>query len=173
MDNHKQQNKKIAKLFHIIQSCFIIMCFILFNYLYIQYIQGNKIEIISGEEYAEREDYVFTPAFTIENDYIEQAIQINNVYLESIKIRLMLLGDTEGYMLRLTFCEDGNIIKEQNITQEDFVNWGYYEFLIREKVSNAKNYTLRIQQFPINNSQMDGETYFCSYVVSNAAKHIK
>lgn len=54
MDNQKYQNNKVAKLFHIIQSCFFIMCFILFNHLYIQYIQENKIEIISGEEFADR-----------------------------------------------------------------------------------------------------------------------
>lgn len=173
MNHTAHGNKKATKFFQILQVFFLIICFVLINYLYIQHIKDNKIQVASGEEYAPRENYTFTPSFTTDSDYIEQPFQIGNAYLESIKIRLMLMGDTDGYMLHLMLCEDGNIIKEASITQHDFVDWSYYEFVINERLSKNRNYSLKIQQLPVDYSQTNPSIYHSSYVISNAASHVE
>ena len=170
------KEERYALIFKFI-LCFVYILFlILVNILHFQYIKNNKVIVVSGAEYAERkeDEYIWTPAFKTSEDYIEQPFYLGSVYLESIKIRLAISHETlDGLSLRIMLCKDGTVIKEQEITHNDFVSWGYYEFEIGEQLRGNHEYTLRLQQFENTENGIVSDIFYGSYSVANAVVHVE
>jgi len=164
---------KVQKVIMFVQIGILIGIFILVNIAFCNHIVSNKVLEQSGEEYLEREEYVFSDMLLNPQDFIEQTFCPARRGMYSVKIRLALnySGLTDEFVLAIALCQGETVLQYEEVTKEQIRNWMYYDFEVADELTPGQEYTIRIRQLEGPNAE-DSERFWISYAVFHAVEHV-
>lgn len=129
---------------------------------------SNKIEINSGVQYREVQEYSFPETLMSEEDYMVQYFTPQHAGLTRIEIRLAFNNETllaeYGAEIRLRIRdEEQNILQEEIYSSDEIPNWRYCVLELDGALERGKLYAIEMQQIKGPVDENTGN-YVLSYV---------
>lgn len=149
--------KYIKRLF--LSALMFVIIGIMINAVAFSDLWNHKIEVASGTQYREMEEYMFPDTLMNEEDVIIQYFTPKRHGLNRIEIRLAfnhttLLEQYGGKIALRIKDEKQAILQEEILSSEEIPNWRYYILEMDHELERGKTYAIELQQLegPIDES---------------------
>lgn len=144
--------KQFTKYYPVFIASIIGGVLLLFIHMLIfQNLEANKILVTSTMPEKQAQEYLFPESLVSSDDYMTQYFTPAYPNMVSFKIRfafsnLDILG-AKPPIIRLTLRDaKQNILKKEEISSSEIVNWGYYTFELDNTLEQSEIYSITLEQ---------------------------